>query len=471
MATPTVEELMARLEEQQTRIELLESRSGPPAASQADQSGQPSPSITRRGLVAAAAAGTAGLVGGMLIEPGAALASTAAATTSPHGPESFASSTSTPAITATNTGKGNAIMATGSNAAAVHGSQKSGAATTSAIKGTIDASNGAGIGVWGISPAGSGVTGASKTGIGVTGTTGSTAGGAAAIEGTVTSTSPGGYSTGVRGVNNGTGGSGIGVYGSHNGSGWGVYGFAPSGSGVYGYSSSSIGVEGGTSTGSYGVYGSAGGGDGVYGTANSGNGVHGNSGSGTAVSGSSSTGYGVYGTSPNNYAVVGVTTSGNAVYGQVSAANQAGVVGRQLNSSGNWAVYGFGNIGATGTKSAVVPAADGNGHLTLYCMESPECWFEDFGSARLAKGSATVRIDPEFAHTVIAEDYFVFVQAEGECKGLYVAGKTGTSFVVRELDGGTSSVSFSYRIVARRKDVSAPRLNRVTLPDAPHAAR
>jgi hypothetical protein len=32
----------------------------------------------------------------------------------------------------------------------------------------------------------------------------------------------------------------------------------------------------------------------------------------------------------------------------------------------------------TGTKSALVPAQDGNGHLTLYCLQSPECWFEDF---------------------------------------------------------------------------------------------
>jgi hypothetical protein len=472
MATPTVEELLARLEEQQARIELLESRSAPPAPATTDataQADQPASRISRRGLVAAAAAGTAGLVGGMLLEPGAALASTSAATTTPHGPESFASSSSTPAITATNTGKGNAIMATGANAAAVHGSQKSGAATTSAIKGTIDATNGAGIGVWGISPAGSGVTGASKTGIGVTGTTSSTASGAAAIEGTVTSTSPGGYSTGVRGVNNGTGGSGIGVYGSHNGAGWGVYGFAPSGSGVYGYSNSGIGVQAGTSSGDA-VYGSANGGAGVHGISNSGNGVLGSSTSGTAVSGASSSGYGVYGSSPSNYAVVGVTTSGNAVYGQVSKAPQAGVVGRQLDASGNWAVYGFGNIGATGTKSAVVPAADGNAHVTLYCMESPECWFEDFGSARLAKGSVTVRLDPEFAHAVVTEDYLVFVQAEGQCKGLFVAGKTGTSFEVRELDGGTSSVSFSYRIVAKRANVSAPRLNRVTLPDAPREA-
>jgi hypothetical protein len=40
---------------------------------------------------------------------------------------------------------------------------------------------------------------------------------------------------------------------------------------------------------------------------------------------------------------------------------------------------------------------------------------------------------------------------------------------VQELGGGTSSAPFAYRIVARRKDVSAARLNRVPLPQAPKA--
>ena len=64
----------------------------------------------------------------------------------------------------------------------------------------------------------------------------------------------------------------------------------------------------------------------------------------------------------------------------------------------------------------MVPAADGKGHMTLYCMESPECWFEDFGSARLAGGSAVVRLDSEFAQTVETGEYHVFLQAEGECR-------------------------------------------------------
>jgi hypothetical protein len=40
----------------------------------------------------------------------------------------------------------------------------------------------------------------------------------------------------------------------------------------------------------------------------------------------------------------------------------------------------------------------------------------------------------------------------GDCKGLYVTNKTATSFEVRELGGGTSSVDFDYRITAVRKN-------------------
>jgi len=87
-------------------------------------------------------------------------------------------------------------------------------------------------------------------------------------------------------------------------------------------------------------------------------------------------------------------------------------------------------------------------------MESPEHWFEDFGSARLARGRATVKLDADFAKVVKLNEYRVFLTPEGNCQGLYVR-KRGTSFEVRELQGGTSNVAFSYRIVARRKDIKA----------------
>jgi hypothetical protein len=500
MATPSYKHLLALLEEQQARIDRLE-------AAAAGATLEPDPRLTtRRGMLKTAAVGAAGFAGALLVEP---------ATASASAPASFTSKTARPAVTATNkSGKGRAIASHtkgpealwGGNAsaspaaAAVHGeitpangagtgvigtspvgtgvagTSGSGvgvagasAATTGGVgvQGQITGTNGLGTGVAGKSPAGTGVAGTSDKGMGVTGTTASAASGAVGVQGTVSSSGPGGYSAGVYGQNNGTSGSGIGVYGAQNGFGWGVYGTTPSGSGVYGYSSAGYGVQAGSSSGT-GAYVSSTSGIGVDAHSSSAIAVAGTSGNSTGVQGSSSSGYGVYGSSPNNYAVVGVTTSGNAVYGQVSTVNQAGVVGRTLDASGNWAIYGFGNIGASGTKSAIVPAKDGKGHMTLYCMESPECWFEDFGSARLSNGSVRVKLDPEFAQTVETGEYHVFVQAEGDCKGLSVLSRTKSGFVVQELAGGRSNVPFAFRIVALRKDVSAPRLRRVILPEAEH---
>ena len=76
-----------------------------------------------------------------------------------------------------------------------------------------------------------------------------------------------------------------------------------------------------------------------------------------------------------------------------------------------------------------------------------------YGSAQLTSGSAVVVIDPDFAQTVnTSENYMVIPIPNEECKGLYITGKTATSFEVRELGGGTSSIAFDYRIVALRKN-------------------
>src|SRR5262249_26287600 len=84
------------------------------------------------------------------------------------------------------------------------------------------------------------------------------------------------------------------------------------------------------------------------------------------------------------------------------------------------------------------------------CMESPELWFEDFGAAKLKAGRAVVKLDPDFAKVVTVDEYHVFVTPADDCRGLCVSNKTATGFEVRELQGGTSNVAFSYRIVARR---------------------
>ena len=97
----------------------------------------------------------------------------------------------------------------------------------------------------------------------------------------------------------------------------------------------------------------------------------------------------------------------------------------------------------------------------LYAIESPENWFEDFGETRLTKGKATVKIDAGFA-AVVRGGYHVFVSPYGDSNGLYVTQRSRRGFVVREQNGGKSSIAFSYRVVAKRKDIAGPRLPKVT---------
>ena len=61
-------------------------------------------------------------------------------------------------------------------------------------------------------------------------------------------------------------------------------------------------------------------------------------------------------------------------------------------------------------------------------MQSPENWFEDFGSAKLENGRVTVSIDPRFAQIVnTGVDYHVFLTPKGDCRGLYVANRLRTA--------------------------------------------
>ena len=76
-------------------------------------------------------------------------------------------------------------------------------------------------------------------------------------------------------------------------------------------------------------------------------------------------------------------------------------------------------------------------------------------------------IDPDFAAVIETDDYHVFLTPEGESDGLYVSARTSGTFEVREQAGGRSTLSFSYRILARRNDVDHERLAVVEIPPTP----
>jgi len=137
--------------------------------------------------------------------------------------------------------------------------------------------------------------------------------------------------------------------------------------------------------------------------------------------------------------------------------------------TGNVVVYGNYTV-FDGSKSAAVRHTDGS-HRLLYSMESPESWFEDFGASRLVRGRTRVKLDRDFAAVIRTGHYHVFLTPEGDSNGLYVGKRNKTGFEVREQANGKSSVRFSYRIVAKRKDIAGPRFPKVRPPKLAKVAR
>ena len=118
-----------------------------------------------------------------------------------------------------------------------------------------------------------------------------------------------------------------------------------------------------------------------------------------------------------------------------------------------------GDLFCQGSKSAVVPVDDSRRQVALYAVESPQNWFEDFGSGRLESGVGRITLEATFAQTVnTGSDYHVFLTPDGDCQGLYISSKSATGFEVHELGGGRSDVRFDYRIVALRRGYEAVRL-------------
>ena len=155
-----------------------------------------------------------------------------------------------------------------------------------------------------------------------------------------------------------------------------------------------------------------------------------------------------------------------------------GVIGDANNGSNAFAIWGrstsgyagvfqgqvevYGDLLVTGAKSAVVPFPGGS-HRRLYCVESPESWFEDFGCGQLVDGQARIRLDPDFVSVIDPDAYHVFVTEYDDNNALYVTERSATGFVVRAKASDTASGTFSYRVVAKRGDIEAPRLEKVTM--------
>ncbi|PKN95101.1 MAG: hypothetical protein CVU43_24450 [Chloroflexi bacterium HGW-Chloroflexi-5] len=119
-------------------------------------------------------------------------------------------------------------------------------------------------------------------------------------------------------------------------------------------------------------------------------------------------------------------------------------------------------MAGSGTKSCVVRTTEGP--KALYCVESPENYFEDYGTAHLVNGRAVINIDPLFLETILIDEnnpYKVFIQLVDEIPNNVHIVKKNNYFEVVENNGGTSNAEFDWRLVAKRKGYENLRLETV----------
>ena len=185
----------------------------------------------------------------------------------------------------------------------------------------------------------------------------------------------------------------------------------------------------------------------------------------SGVWGDSSSRVGVNGTSDSNYGMVGVTADTNhggysgGIFVNDSSASGTILYAYAPNVGGLCSISNAGHLTCNGSFGAVAAVDGGARKVALNAIEAPENWFEDAGGGQLSHGEAVIQLEPIFGETVnTGVDYHVFLTPNGDCKGLYIAQKSATSFVVRELGGGTSNIAFDYRIMAKRRGFEQVRL-------------
>jgi hypothetical protein len=273
---------------------------------------------------------------------------------------------------------------------------------------------------------------------------------------------------GVQGY--GTGGfSGVAGFGDPAGNGTGVYGEGrgPGAQGVRGIGSGGANVLPSSPVDVYGQ-GGAGGAPGVWGAGGTGILAQGSNIGVQAEGGPwgiNAIGATVGLRSQGHTGVVAVTDGkpgSTAVFASANGANEtAGLF------QGNVDILG--DLLVTGLKAAVVTLADGT-YRRLYCVESPDSWFEDIGSGKLVNGRATIGLDLDFAATVRTDDYHVFITEYDGNNALYVTARSATGFEVRA-GAGPVGASFSYRVMAKRKDLQGARLQAMQLPSLPSSGQ
>jgi hypothetical protein len=250
-------------------------------------------------------------------------------------------------------------------------------------------------------------------------------GGGWAIRGVVTSSTAGAGSAGVRGENGSVGSGGVGVWGSQAGSGWGVFGETPTGYGVVGRIATDTANRAGV-IGQTGFVGPAGGysAAGVRGEGRAGVlGISGNFlGGGEGVAASLVDGFGA------EIRYAGLATS----FGTDPSGGAA-----------PWAVFGGGDIGATGAKHFLDPhPSDPKLSIAYISLEGPEAGTYFRGRTRFQNGIARIPVPEHFRVVTDPDGLTVQITPIGAMASFAVMKMDLNEIVVQ----ASRNVEFSYLV-------------------------
>ncbi len=112
-------------------------------------------------------------------------------------------------------------------------------------------------------------------------------------------------------------------------------------------------------------------------------------------------------------------------------------------------------ITGTAAVSEIIPTQN-HGRIMLTCPESPEYWYQDYGTVQLVNGRAHVDLDPILKDIIMVTDEYpvrVFCTPVDmpEFNGVAQMNRTSTGFDLVELNGGSHSGTVDYQLIVKPK--------------------
>lgn len=112
-------------------------------------------------------------------------------------------------------------------------------------------------------------------------------------------------------------------------------------------------------------------------------------------------------------------------------------------------------ITGTGSVAEIVPT-ENHGRVTLIAPESPEYWYQDYGTVQLVNGAAHVDLDPILIDVIVVDAthpirVFCTPVDMANFNGVAVTNRSATGFDLVELNGGNHSGTIDYQLVAKPK--------------------